>query len=294
MTRAHAFLRAAWESGEVVHLLVYADWLDEQGDTDTAELLRLTVEEASTARYCKERTRRLKQLRDKVLEGLKAVHRLVVNVEGRQDVVRNNAGQELLRRLLPRRLLQGIREKRFGPWEAWWQRTLSFESFDTLPRPQMEELLAGAAVPLSDLPTELAPYVCCLLCEHAAQGIRSLGKYSRLPVGRIKYVPYADAAVVRSIRRGVLFLMAFWSVPSVQAFAKLTEVLVRLDAGGLELVVANVDGSPGLYELPEFKGIVAGAGETAWVREGKIVATSGLGLNTGCFEPNTRALLSLP
>jgi hypothetical protein len=53
-------------------------------------------------------------------------------------------------------------------------------------------------------------------------GIRRLAKYSRLPADRIRYVPDADAATVRSIRRGVLFLMAFWSGPSVQAFAKLS------------------------------------------------------------------------
>jgi hypothetical protein len=85
-------------------------------------------------------------------------------------------------------------------------------------------------------------------------GICSLAKYSRLPADRIRNVPDADAATVRSIGRGVLFLMAFWSGPSVQAFATLTEVLARLDAGGLEFVVADVDGSPDLYELPEFKG----------------------------------------
>jgi hypothetical protein len=126
------------------------------------------------------------------------------------------------------------------------------------------------------------------------EGLRSLAKYSKLPVDRIKYVPDADEATVRSIRRGVLFLMAFWSGPSVQAFANLTEVLARLDAEVLDLVVVDVDGSPELYELPEFKGKIAGAGETAWVRDGKIVATSGLGLNTACFEPNTRAILVLP
>lgn len=128
-----------------------------------------------------------------------------------------------------------------------------------------------------------------------ADGVRSLAKYSRLPLERIRYVPEADAATVRSIRRGVLFLMAFWSGGAVQAFARLTEVLARLDAqGSLELVVADVDGSPELYELPEFKGKVRGWGETAWVRDGRIVATSGLGLNTACYEPNTLSLLALP
>jgi hypothetical protein len=60
------------------------------------------------------------------------------------------------------------------------------------------------------------------------------------------------------------------------------------------LVVADVDGSPELYEVPEFKGRVTGAGETAWVRDGNIVAASGLGSNTACFEPNALALLSMP
>lgn len=58
------------------------------------------------------------------------------------------------------------------------------------------------------------------------------------------------------------------------------------------LIVADVDGSPGLYEVPEFLGKVHGHGETAWVSGGKIVATSGLGRNTDCFQPNTAALLS--
>ena len=132
-------------------------------------------------------------------------------------------------------------------------------------------------------------------CELAGnpKGLRSLAKYSKLPFERIRYVADTDAATVRSINRGVLFLMAFWSGPALQAFAKLTEVLARLDAESLELVVVDVDGSPDLYELPELKGEVHGNGETAWVRDGKIVATSGLGLNTDCFEPNTLSLLSL-
>jgi hypothetical protein len=128
-----------------------------------------------------------------------------------------------------------------------------------------------------------------------AEGLRSLVKYAKLPIERVAYLPDADERIVRSIERGILFLMAFWSGPSVMAFAKLTEVVARLDkVGALELVVVDVDGSPKLAEMPEFVGKVRGAGETAWVREGKIVATSGRGLNTACFESNTIALLSMP
>lgn len=127
-----------------------------------------------------------------------------------------------------------------------------------------------------------------------SDGLRSLAKYSKLPVERIKYLADADEKTVRAIGRGVLFLMAFWSGPSVKAFAKLTEVLASLPSNDLELVVVDVDGSFPLYELPEFKGQISGAGETAWVWDGRIVATSGRGLNAECFEPNTVALLSMP
>jgi hypothetical protein len=127
------------------------------------------------------------------------------------------------------------------------------------------------------------------------EGLRSLAKYSKLPIERVKYVPDADEGVVRAIRRGILFLMAFWSGPSVKSFARLTEVVAHLDeTAALEVVVVDVDGSPNLYHLPEFQGQVHGAGETAWIRDGKIVGTSGLGFNVECFEPNTAALLSMP
>ena len=126
-------------------------------------------------------------------------------------------------------------------------------------------------------------------------GLRSLAKYSKLPVERIRYVPDADERVVRAITRGVLFQMAFWSGPAVQAFAKLTEVVAKLDPEGrIELVVVDIDGSEALSAVSEFLGGVRGAGETAWVRNGSVVATSGLGLNVECFVPNTRSLLEAP
>lgn len=125
-------------------------------------------------------------------------------------------------------------------------------------------------------------------------GLRSLVKYSKLPAERIKYVADANEDTVRSIGRGILFLMAFWSGPSVMAFAKLTEVLAALKADDLELVVVDVDGSADLYELPEFKGQISGSGETAWLRQGKIVNTSGRGMNVECFKLNTLALLAMP
>ena len=130
--------------------------------------------------------------------------------------------------------------------------------------------------------------------EGNPNGLRSLAKYSRLPIERIKYIADADEGTVRSIGRGILFLMAFWSGPSVMAFAKLTEVLASLPADDLEIVVVDVDGSPALYELSEFKGNITGSGETAWVRNGRIVSTSLRGMKVEITKLNTLALLAMP
>jgi hypothetical protein len=125
-----------------------------------------------------------------------------------------------------------------------------------------------------------------------ADGLQSLAKYTKMPVARIRYVPDAGIETVRSIHCGILYLMAFWSGYSVQAFAKLAEIVSKFSDNELEFVVVDVDGSPDLYEMSEFKGRIHGYGETAWVMDGGIVATSGRGLNTACFEANTLALVA--
>jgi hypothetical protein len=89
--------------------------------------------------------------------------------------------------------------------------------------------------------------------------------------------------------------MAFWSGPSWKAFSHLKQVIERLDAiGRLELVVVDADGCPELYALwaIEHDQIApSGAGETAWIKDGRIVSTSGFGFHPECFEPLTLQLL---
>jgi hypothetical protein len=110
---------------------------------------------------------------------------------------------------------------------------------------------------------------------------------------RTRFYSAADQSIVSTIRCGVLFVMAFWSGTSRLAFAELKRSFQALDPEGrLELVVVDTDGCPSLYELPEFVGKLHGHGEAAWVLEGKIVCTSGLGYHPECMEPNTRLLLS--
>jgi hypothetical protein len=124
-------------------------------------------------------------------------------------------------------------------------------------------------------------------------GITSLAKHARVPIGRIRYFSDSDTSLIRQINRGVLFVMAFWSGPSVLAFQQLTEIINRLDPDGvLEIVVIDTDGAEDFYEHPDFKGKLHGAGETAWIKNGIIQCTSGLGYNPTCFTTNTEALLS--
>jgi len=114
-----------------------------------------------------------------------------------------------------------------------------------------------------------------------------------LAVRRFRFVEEADRSIVGTVRCGVLFVMAFWSGSARQAFAELKRVLAEVDPeGNLELVVVDTDGCPDLYDMPEFLGKIHGAGETAWIKQGRIVSTSGLGFRPECFAPNTRSLLA--
>jgi hypothetical protein len=110
---------------------------------------------------------------------------------------------------------------------------------------------------------------------------------------RTRFYAEADRAVIGTIRCGVMFIMAFWSGPARLAFNELKRVLETIDScGRLELVVIDTDGCQDLYDVPEFAGKLAGAGETAWVQGGQIVRTSGHGYHPECFETNTRQLLN--
>jgi hypothetical protein len=124
--------------------------------------------------------------------------------------------------------------------------------------------------------------------------IVALGELAPSHVGRVRFLATADRSVLGTIRLGVLFVMAWWSGPSRQAFARLKQVLADLDPGGrLEMVVVDTDGCPDLYECRDFAGQLHGWGEVAWVRDGRVVRTSGMGYQPECFGPYTRELLAI-
>ncbi len=156
MTQAHALLQAAWESGDDASvLLVLADWLEEHDYADTAEVIRLAVAEAGTARHSPGRAARLKELRDGSWKRIKetpwpemavqgnhgavgfsrrlgpgrpgrecvvvrpdrrTAHWVTVAVDGDDEVVSTRGGREVLRRRLPDHLLACLRAGRDLNW----------------------------------------------------------------------------------------------------------------------------------------------------------------------------------
>lgn len=132
-------------------------------------------------------------------------------------------------------------------------------------------------------------------------GLSILERRSLYPFLSLRYIPDANENLVSTIEYGILFLMAFWSVPAVSAFAKLTKAIHDMAAGEIEVVVVDVDGSPDFYQLPDIRtlygGLVTvpeGKVEAAFCRDGKIVFATvlGFGDDVNQYYFNARKFLS--
>jgi len=122
-----------------------------------------------------------------------------------------------------------------------------------------------------------------------------LAEKSGLPESRFRFYAEADEAALATISRGILFLFAYWSGPAHMAFERLSRIVGDVDPGArLEFVVVDIDGARRICELPEFREIVHGNGEAAWVRGGRIEAVAAAHLRTDSsqnYEHFTRQLL---
>jgi hypothetical protein len=124
-------------------------------------------------------------------------------------------------------------------------------------------------------------------------GLLQLEKWRPGASQRIHYIPQADVHTIATIRQGVVFLMAFWSIASVRAFIEVCRVMESYSQTDLPFVVVDVDDSHRLADLPEVNGrLMQGNGLTLWVRDGRIVSTA-VPLMGGIVA-NTLKLLSLP
>ena len=88
---------------------------------------------------------------------------------------------------------------------------------------------------------------------------------------RLVFLPDADASSVRSIKRGILFILAKWSGASQLAFRALNKALASFpDLDGLFLYVADADGDRTEELVSALGDVPGGAGETYWLVEGQV------------------------
>ncbi|MFA8019482.1 hypothetical protein [Bremerella cremea] len=105
-------------------------------------------------------------------------------------------------------------------------------------------------------------------------GHELLRKYSRVPVDQIEFVAKPTLETIAGIKRGLLFLVAFWSGPAMRAFGTLTEELADLDFYKYRFVAGDIDGAEELRELQEVgDSLMTGDGKTLWIHEGTVQGT---------------------
>ena len=94
----------------------------------------------------------------------------------------------------------------------------------------------------------------------------AISKYSALPETAIgEWTP----GVLADIDRSILFVLATWSGPSLEALRKLTTALAG-EPNATAVLMVDIDKLPA--ELTQQLGPLRGAGETFWIRGGRVVA----------------------
>ena len=98
--------------------------------------------------------------------------------------------------------------------------------------------------------------------------------YSRhltIALDRIVFLGLDQSVPLRSIKRGIVFILARWSVSSQMAFKALNVVMAQI--GGLEdlcIYVADTDSAMTQKFLSQIGETPSGGGETYWVVGGRI------------------------
>lgn len=100
-------------------------------------------------------------------------------------------------------------------------------------------------------------------------------EYSAIPIERLRVVSRFEDVRLTEISRGVVFVFAAWSGPSVLGFRRFTRVMSELPTISLDLVVLDTDcltaeSATQLFGTDGFQ--AGGYGETIWVKDGVVVA----------------------
>ncbi len=100
-----------------------------------------------------------------------------------------------------------------------------------------------------------------------------------------------NTTTITSIQRGIVFLMAEWSGPAIQAYQKLLDCLKQRGIPPEQLYILNIDYHPELNDVPELAGKIHGWGEAAIVKAGKITFVIVLGKDQHQIQQNCDELL---
>jgi hypothetical protein len=100
----------------------------------------------------------------------------------------------------------------------------------------------------------------------------SVQKNTKLPFKRLRVVQNLSELRLPDVRTGIVFIFAAWSGPAVMALRRLTALLSTLDLGSLDVVILDNDSMTGEDMIQLFGHVFHGAGETLWVRDGRVVA----------------------
>lgn len=100
-------------------------------------------------------------------------------------------------------------------------------------------------------------------------------KYSAMPVERFRIVQEVDDLLISGVRRGVIFILAVWSGPAVEAFCRFTRVINLMDTQSIDVVILDTDCltdelATRLFGNEHFT--TGGWGEVIWLRDGRPVA----------------------
>ena len=115
------------------------------------------------------------------------------------------------------------------------------------------------------------------------KGIELLAQYSEGLYSDFEYETDASDQTLK-IDCGVLFLMAFWSGPSVIGFKNICSSLTELDTPrSFRFCVLDIDGATDLMdELSRHEIVIGGGAEAYWFKHGKIITATAV--HTGTSE----------
>ena len=98
--------------------------------------------------------------------------------------------------------------------------------------------------------------------------------FSAVPMDRLKVLQGVDDVQIASIRRGIIFVLAVWSGPSLQGFVRFTNVMTHFTSESVDLIIVDHDSLTQKLSRELFgrKFVPGGWGEAVWIREGHVVA----------------------